>query len=366
MFKNIHLSLFDREFQGKQQLNNTLYWTNLLEKDFGIQVKNENNLISPHRLYQYYYDYYAFIKSGLEKLTTLEPQDIRDFLCDKNIGQGKFQIKLLEYMLNMPGHEAACNYRDNLGSTALKVALAKKNRKAFKLIKNKLSDEQYRVLKKNIPRTNNKNVRNTTPEFFQLDKSKKDSYLNKRWRSNQSILHRVSTSGSIEELQGYIDLLGKDIEKLYYRDELDRTPAFYIPINAGSTELLDKILSFSCFSLDNELFMTDKTGCTLFNWIMSYADMEMSHFILNLLAGELSIIEEKRYQYNPQVISSVLDNETALPFYLLLNYFDFDSNSEFMQAFENKKNNLMFTVRLSINDYLTRHEKTSILEIKPI
>jgi hypothetical protein len=141
--KNLGLSLFNREIQGRAKFDLPDYWRKRLEVDFGLKI--ENDTISSYELYQYYYEYYEFIKSAIEQLPALQPRDIRDFLCDKNIGQGKLQINLLKLMLTKPGAEQACAYLDRIGSSALEVALCKGNTKACDLIKSLLSEAQCRA-----------------------------------------------------------------------------------------------------------------------------------------------------------------------------------------------------------------------------
>jgi hypothetical protein len=226
--KNIGISLFTREIHGKASLDNPGYWKKRLEVDFGIQTENDENVTTSYQLYQHYNEYYEFIKSAIEELPALRPRDIRDFLCDKNIGQGKLQINLLKLMLTKPGAKQACAYQDHRGSSALEVALSKDNTKVFEIIKNQLSVEQREAFMPSLRRGN--------------------------------------------------------------------------------------------------------------------------------LVSELDSSVMEKYQSEFRVISTIQDNETAFPFYFLSKNIHFDSDSPFIQEYQNNKDNCYFTICLCIDNYLKKQE----------
>jgi len=116
-------SLFNRQINPNTKISSSTFWKKRLEEDFGLQINEEEMVFSSMQLYQYYDEYYQFIENAIDQLPNLEPRDIRDFLCDKNIGQGRLQIRLLKKMLLKPGAIEACLFQDNEDSSALEVAL---------------------------------------------------------------------------------------------------------------------------------------------------------------------------------------------------------------------------------------------------
>lgn len=78
----------------------------------------------------------------------------------------------------------------------------------------------------------------------------------------RSILHAAAGSGSTECLKLIIETVGKDVNLLYFKDSLGRTPAHYAA-TYGSLECLKTILQLSPFPLEKELLDDDETSSIL-------------------------------------------------------------------------------------------------------
>jgi Ankyrin repeats (many copies) len=384
--KNITRTLFQREIGVHQ--NSYSYWKLRLEKDFGLTIEQQGTQSDCHLLYQNHYHYCEFLKSAIIRLESIRPQDIIQFLRDKNVGNGRVQKELLKLLLSKPGAYEACCYLDSFKASALSHAAVLPNKQCFILIKDKLLAENEPLLrqlliKKDISGTKpidyfrqgepvksfnktgirggddlfifalNGDVDSLASTIDSLRDKAKEACLQSRDSYESSILHAAAESGSMDCLKLIMKTLGKDIEKLYYKDSRKMTPAYYAA-TYGSLELLRTIIQLSPISPEAELFDSNGTPSQLVDRVMTSNDIGKIQLILTILKQEKDKVE-LWYANHSDGISWILSdtNSSAANFFLLQECITFDRNCLFIKEFADRNNeNIPFSLYCAVNNHL--------------
>jgi Ankyrin repeats (many copies) len=382
--KNITTTLFQREIGSHQ--NSYSYWKLRLEEDFGLTIASQCTQNDSHLLYQNHYHYCEFLKSASIKLESIRPQDIIQFLKDKNVGNGKVQQKLLEVLLSKPGAYEACCYLDSFHASALSHAAVLPNKQCFMLIKEKLLTEDESLLRqllikkdrsgkrpidyfqqgepaKSFNKTDNRggddllifarqgDIGSLASVIDSLGDKAKEACLQSRDSYESNILHAVAESGSIECLKLILKTLGKDIEKLYCEDSRKMTPA-YCAASYGSLELLRIILQLSPISLRTELLNSDETPSQLVDRVMDSNDIGKIQLILTILKQDKDKVELWYANHTAGVIYILNNmNFSAANFFLLKECIAFDRDCQLMKKFTHKSD-IPFSLYCAINNHL--------------
>lgn len=172
----------------------------------------------------------------------------------------------------------------------------------------------------------------------------KEACLQSRDSYESSILHAAAESGSIECLKLIIKTLGKDIEKLYYKDSLKMTPAYYAA-TYGSLEILRITLQLSPVSPEAELLDNDGTPSQLVDRVMTSNDIGKIQLILTILKQDMDKIEQW-YANHADGVSWILSdmNFSAANFFLLTECIAFNRDCQFMKKFTDRNDNIPFSL----------------------
>lgn len=386
--KNICTTLFNRQIGDCQNSFNYWYWHSKIEKDFGLKITEQIDQRDYHLLYQNHYQYCEFLKSAIVRVDSIRPQDIIQFLRDKNIGNGKIQGELLKIILSKSGAYEACCYLDSFQSSALSYAAVLSNKQCFILIKNKIlaNDESMARRLLTIEDVSGKNPINyfhqetQVNDFIRSDinikgdqlymyalqgnadllasaidslgNKAKDACLQSQDIYKSNILHAVAQSGSIECLNLIIKTMGKDIEHLYIKDLCKVMPS-YNAATYGSLRCMRAILQLSPFSLQNECFDENGLPSQLIDRVIDSNSFSKIQFILSILQDHMNIID-KYYSCTVNGINLIQSkfNSSAVSFFLLKEHISFDKDSQFMRNFTQDSDNIPFTLYCAIKSHL--------------
>lgn len=374
---NLHnLRFFDRKRNDtKSEIS-----SGQLEEDFGLEIAQNIIKNDCHLLYQKHQHYCEFLKSAINELESIRPKDIIHFLSDRNVGNGRIQKELLTILLSKPGCYQACYYLDEFKQSALSHAALLPDKRCFMLIKDVLLEKNELLLHKlltkedrygkkpidylqeipvkNIIKTikgsdtlfdivNDGDVDSLAAAINTLGDKAEDACLQSRSCHGNGILHAVAESGSVECLKLIIRTMGKNIDKLYYKNSRNMTPAYYAA-TYGSLELLQIMLSLSPMAAEEELFNTNGTPSELVDRAITTNDIGKIEFILGLLKNDMDKIEQW-YAENPKGIGFILSGTySAAHFFLLKERIAFDQDSLFMKKFRTD-DAIPFSVYCTIN-----------------